>query len=118
MGAQGYVQQLGGSNLSVDLVSRKCYHFITVEQSQLSGSQGLEGVCGMQSDTISSKGWLCCPEKGWMEDNIFYFSCPEEKSGKVQGCCISPRGGEEGVEVSFLSFITGIVEWDRSYMTP
>lgn len=79
MGAQGYVQQLGGSYLSVDLISRKCYHFITVEQSRLSGSQGLEGVCAMQPDTIGRKGWLCCPEKGWKA--TFFISLAQE--GKV-----------------------------------
>lgn len=79
MGAQGYVQQLGGSYLSGDLVSRKCYHFITVEQSRLSGRQGLEGVCGIRSANIGGKGWLCSPEKGWKA--IFFISLAQE--GKV-----------------------------------
>jgi len=117
MGAQGYVQQLGGSYLSVDLLSRKCYHFITVEQSRLNGSQGLEGVCEMQSDTIGGKGWLCCPEKGW-KATFSYFTCPGGKSGKVRGRCMSPRGGEESMEISPLSFITSRVKRKRSYMTP
>lgn len=33
MGALGYVPQLGGSYLSVDLISRKCYHLIIAEHS-------------------------------------------------------------------------------------
>lgn len=48
----------------------------------------------------------------------FYFFCPGGISGKVRCVCVSSRGGEEGVEVSFLSFIKVMVKWERSYMTP
>lgn len=95
MGAQGYVQQLGGSYLSVDLVSRKCYHFITVEQLRPSGSQGLEGVCGMQPDTIGGKGWLCCPEKGWKA--TFFISPAQEGKVRSWGGGAFPLGVEKRV---------------------
>lgn len=109
MGAQGYVRQLGGSYLSVDLISGKRYHFITVEQSQPSASQGLGGVCRMWSNTIDGKEWLPCPEKGWKATLFFHLSCPRDRSGKVRGRCIPPWDGEEGGEVFFLSFITSMV---------
>lgn len=88
MGAQGYVQQLGGSYLSVDLVSRKCYHFITVEQSRPSGSQGLGGVCGIQSDT--GKAWLSVLKRDGRQYVLFLL--PRREKWEGEGLVHLPQG--------------------------
>lgn len=98
MGAQGYVQQLGGSYLSVDLVSRKCYHFITVEQSRPSGSQGLGGVCGIQSDT--GKGWLSVLKRDGRQ--YFLFLLPRREKWEGEGVVHLPQGWRRGCESLFL----------------
>lgn len=82
MGALGYVPQLGGSYLAVDLVSRKCYHVIIAEHSWWpKESQGQVGVCGMQPGTTGGKRWVCCPGKGWRA-SIFISFAQRDKVGR------------------------------------
>lgn len=71
----------------------------------------------MPSDTMGGKGQLCCPEKGW-KATFFISPAQEGKVGRRGGCVSPPGVGKRVWKPLFLSFVTGMVKWEKSYLTP